>query len=71
MKPAPFTTTLSNNLIRSIDDSGAKLMKITNLLSAVTPRGFFYLQTSFDNSCVKSVASRDFINRIKFHKLEW
>lgn len=70
MKSALFTTTLSSNLIRSVDDSGAKLMKITNLLSAVT-RGFFYLQISFDNSWVKSVASRDFINRIKFRRLEW
>lgn len=46
MKLSLFTITLSNNLICSIDDSGAKLMKITNLLSTITTKDF-YPQTQF------------------------
>lgn len=41
MKLALFTTMPSNNLIRSIDDSEAKLMKITTLLSTVTTKDFY------------------------------
>lgn len=71
MKLSLFTITLSNNLICSIDDSEAKLMKITNLLPTITTKDFYPQNTvSFDNPYVKCVASRDFVSNIKVQKLK-